>query len=346
MQRTRRTTVALVAAAALIIPAAPAGAATVSDPIIEGLITPLGLAVGSDGTIYVAQSFAGLLTAFDKKGNGRTIAQVSPEDGAITGVAADGRGTVSYTVTGAPPQGAYRVLPNGNRTFLGDTSSLEFNDNPDGEVLYGFTNVPAGCDVPAPIGGDVNPNAYAVAILPDGTRVVADAGGNTLVKVAPGRSVGTLLAVLPPVELPVDEALAAQLQVEPCAIGSTYTVHPVPTDVEVGPDGMLYVSSLPGEPGGAPVPGSGGVFRVNPNTGSVTPIATGFFGAVDLAIAPDGTIYVAELFGGQISKVVNGGPADDPVAVVDAPGALEWHKGRLYATVNVFGPGAVVTITP
>ena len=52
----KRTTFALLAAAALIIPAAPAGAATVSDPLVEGLGLPLGIAVGSDGTLYVAHA--------------------------------------------------------------------------------------------------------------------------------------------------------------------------------------------------------------------------------------------------------------------------------------------------
>ena len=44
----KRTTFALLASAALIIPAAPAGAATVSDPIVEELIAPLGLAVDGE----------------------------------------------------------------------------------------------------------------------------------------------------------------------------------------------------------------------------------------------------------------------------------------------------------
>ena len=45
---------------ALLVPmGAPAAAATVSDPIIEGLAGPLQLAVGSDGTVYVGQSFSG-----------------------------------------------------------------------------------------------------------------------------------------------------------------------------------------------------------------------------------------------------------------------------------------------
>ena len=256
---------------------------------------------------------------------------------------------MSYTVSGAPPQGVYRVLPNGNQKFLGNTSDVEFG-NPDGGVDYGFVEgLPAGCAVsPLTEPGDVNPNAYAVAILPDGSRVVADAGGNTLVRVGANGNT-SVSAVLPPVRLTVSTELADERGWPECTVGELYTVHPVPTDVEVGPDGMLYVSSLPGgtenplviESLGSP----GGVFRVNPVTGSVAPYASGFVSAVDLAVAPDGTVYVAEMFADRISRVVNG--AAVPVAFVPLPGAVEYAKGKLYATILALTEdGAVVTVTP
>jgi hypothetical protein len=341
----RTAAVSAAACTALVLPAAPASAeATVSDPLLDGLVSPLGLAVGDDGTIYVAQSFAGLITTLDKHGD---VSTVEP-GGFPTGVAAEGRGTFSFTLTGDPPQGAYRMLPNGRTKFLGDTSSIELDENPDGEVMYGFAEGgPEGCPLPPPEPGDVNPNAYALAILPDGSRVVADAGGNDLLRVAANGHV-SVLAVLPPVPVTVSDVAAAAFELPDCAVGATYLLHPVPTDVEVGPDGMLYVSSLPGgpeDPEGAAALGSpGGVFRVDPATGDVSRVASGFLGAVDLAVAPDGTIYVAELYANRISKVVGDGA--EPVVDLPMPGALEWADGMLYATAGIFDSGSVVTITP
>ena len=72
MGQVRRTSAVVGAAViALVLPmGGPAAAATVSEPIIEGLAGPLQLAVGSDGTVYVGQSFSGALTAIDKKKGG------------------------------------------------------------------------------------------------------------------------------------------------------------------------------------------------------------------------------------------------------------------------------------
>jgi streptogramin lyase len=352
MANHRRTALALVATAALVIPATPAGAATVSDPIVEGLTSPLGLAIGDDGTIYVAQSFAGTLTSIDRKGHRRDIAQVDPESQFIAGVAAAGRGTVTYAVSGEPPQEVFRVLPNGKKKRLGNTSDVELHGNPDGEVMYGFQGLDEECaalfplDDPATFPGDINPNAYAVAIMPDGSRVVADAGGNTLVRLAPNSRRATLLSLLPPVAITATSQIVESAGLPECVTGHDYWFHPVPTDVELGPDGMLYVSSLAGGPEDAGfqtlVGGTGGVFRVNPATGAATRIANGFLGAVDLAVAPNGDIYVAELYADRISKVVGGAP--QPVADIPMPGAVEWANGMLYATGGVFASGYVVTI--
>lgn len=350
----RMTFTAVATAMSLVLPlaatATAAPTATVSPPLAKGLVGPLGLAVGSNGTVYVAQTFAGTLTAIDKKGT-RTVAQ---EDGAgIGGVYARGAGTLVYTVTAGSEDGAEhvttaaslkRVLPNRRTRTLADVLAYETEYNPDKVNSYGFQDLADDCKVPPfdpgegeAYDGMVDANPYSVLTLPGGW-VIADAGGNDLLRVSPNGQVRTL-AVLPAQPVKFTDTMAAEFGLDKCVKGATYNAEPVPTDVEFGPDGMLYVSLLAG--GFAP----GAVYRVDPRTGAATLLARGFAGATGLAVAPDGTVYVAELFGDKISTIVAGKP--QLVAAVPFPAALEWANGKLYATIDVFGDdGEVVTITP
>jgi hypothetical protein len=342
----------VVAAMALVLPAAaPAMASTVSAPIVDGLAGPLQLAVGSDGTVYVSQSFAGKLTAIGKKG---TTDLVSTPGADIAGVAADGRGTVTFTTSGETENGFFaevkRVLPDGRVRSLADVGMYEATFNPDQVNDYGFQGLTPECaaQVPAEIGGDpyhgiLDSHPYSVSILPDGSRMVGDAGGNDVVRVAPNGTISTL-AVLPPSPSVITAEVAAGVGLPECTVGETYNFEPVPTDVELGPDGLLYVSSLPGGPEDASLGARGAVYSIDMSTGEVTKVAGGFLGATNLAIAPDGTIYVAEMFGGRISTVSGAGAM--PFVDVPFPAAVEWANGKLYATIDVFGNGSVVTITP
>jgi hypothetical protein len=137
--------------------------------------------------------------------------------------------------------------------------------------------------------------------------VVADASANALLKVDNRGHVRTL-AVLPPQPTEITAEMAEALGLPSCVAGVTYSFEPVPTDVEVGKDGFLYVTTLPGGPESPVLGARGKVWRVNPYTGAAKVIATGFLGATNLAIGKHGQIYVVELFAGQISVVRNGHP--------------------------------------
>ena len=63
-----------------------------------------------------------------------------------------------------------------------------------------------------------------------------------------------------------------------------------------------------------------------------------------MAVSRDGDVYVAEPFGGRISRLVDGGP--QTVAELPLPAEVEWAHGKLYATYDVFGDGKIVSITP
>lgn len=327
----------------------PAQAATVSDPIAEGLVTPLGLAVGSDGTFYVAEAFIGQITTIGKQGTRSSF----PVDGSTAGVDAKGKGTLVYTVTGFPETEEeppdtflYRTNPSGKAKLLASPSAYEEQVNPDAGNTYGFLDLDEACAAQLPpfllpYSGIVESNPYAVAIVPGGW-LVADAAGNSVIRVGANGRISTV-AVLPPIPQEVTQEIADEFGLPECVVGETYYGEPVPTDVEVGPDGHYYVSSLPGGP---EAPGSGSVWRINSSTGALTQVAAGFTGAVDIAVAADGTIYVAELFAGQISAIAPDG-STSVLVQVDEPVALEiGPDGTLYATLGLEGPGVLVSITP
>ena len=136
--------------------------------------------------------------------------------------------------------------------------------------------------------------------------MVADAGGNDLLWVTNRGKISTL-AVLPsqPVKITPENASAQGIP-KGCAVGRTYKYEAVPTDVEVGRDGYLYVTTLPGGPEDPSLGARGKVYRVNPHNGHIKLVASGFSGATNLALGKHGKIFVAELFGGQISVVKHG----------------------------------------
>ena len=156
--------------------------------------------------------------------------------------------------------------------------------------------------------------------------------------------------MLPPQRLTFTAESAAALGLPDCVIGKTYRFEPVPTDVEVGPDGLLYVSTLPGGPEDPSLGARGAVYKVNPSTGTVWKLADGLLGATNLAVGPDGTVYATELFSGRVSVVTK----DAVTPFVEIPNALSVEAdadGLWVGTLAPLGPqgpegpGTVVRVT-
>lgn len=361
----RRISIALIALAVLMVTAAPAVAKpknTTSDPLITGLAGPLGLAVGDDGTIYVSEAFAGKLTAIDKRGAVKVLIDAAGTE--VAGIDAKGKGTLVFTQTlfdgepgeEAPPLDALlvRIQPNGKTRTIASTEKYEIHKNPDQVNTYGLESPSEACVAqwPAEFGppsytGIVESHPYAVAIVPGG-YVVADAAANAIFSVKANGRISTL-AVLPPIAQKITEDVAAGVlesegfDISKC-VGTNYLGEPVPTDIEVGPDGYYYVSTLPGGP---ELPGAGAVWKINPKSAAISLVTDGLSGPVDIAVASDGTIWVAELFGYQISTITNGVPTHFMFA--DSPGAIEiGSDGSIYAAVGVFSGegGSVIRINP
>jgi hypothetical protein len=197
-------------------------------------------------------------------------------------------------------------------------------DNPSQCVIDAFT----AAGFPFDYQGQVDSHGYSVTSFGH-EWVVADASANALLKVDNRGHVRTL-AVLPPQPTEITAEMAEALGLPSCVAGVTYSFEPVPTDVEVGKDGFLYVTTLPGGPESPVLGARGKVWRVNPYTGAAKVIATGFLGATNLAIGKHGQIYVAELFAGQISVVRNGHP--QPYLALPGVVAVETSRsGALWA---------------
>jgi hypothetical protein len=320
----------------------------VSAPIVDGLAGPLQFEVGRDGKVLVAQSFSGTVSTIDRNG---TLKDLFNDPG-VDGVSAGAFGTVIYTHTDFENGVAELRIhtPWGEKT-IASTSGYENSKNPDAKQAYGLQGLSPECAAQLPPDQGILPytgtkdsHPYAVTPTLFGWYI-ADAAANDILFVSWFGQVRTV-AVLPaqaPVVVTAEAAASGDNPLPPCVVGSTFIAEPVPTDVEIGPGGNLYVSTLPGGPEDPSLGARGSVYKVSPWGGKVTQIATGFLGATNVAVSPWGQIYVSELFADRVSQVVNGGPS--PVASVPSPSGLEWSNGKLYVGSDTFGSGKIQTIS-
>lgn len=206
---------------------------------------------------------------------------------------------------------------------LADVWGFERDNNPDAEE------------------GNPEIDSNAVDVLADdGRLVIADAGGNTLLKT---RRNGELrvLHVFPNVPAEPDGMQA------------------VPTGVVEGPHGDYFMTQLTGFP--FPV-GGANVYRVDSRSGDAEVFASGFTNLMDLAFDRDGKLWVLEIDHDSLFGLV--GPSTDgaiysvdrqgnerqlelPAGTLTHPGGITVGRdGSLYVTNNsdVAGEGEVLRI--
>ena len=111
------------------------------------------------------------------------------------------------------------------------------------------------------------------------------------------------VAVLPPRPYKITAEAAASNGLPDCVVGTTYDFEAVPTDVAVGPDGWLYVTSLPGGPEDPTLGARGAIFKVDPDGDEVELVAEDIMTPTGLALADNGDLYVASLFGEGVLRV-------------------------------------------
>jgi hypothetical protein len=330
-------TLALGAVAGATSPAEAKAAPEVT-VLAKRLVSPLSVAVDTDGTRYFSQNFAGLLM--------RQTPGAAPEvvyeakQGAEVGAVSVAGGIVTFAVSeGDNAKGTvYRMDAEGKVTRLAKLHVAEKQLNPDGKVRYGFRKLDASCadkvtSVPVGYTGVVETHPYATATSGT-TTYVADAGANAVFAIDESGEVRAVGPV-PAARVVVTKATAKAFDLPRCVVGKPYYFESVPTDVEVGPDGKLYVSSLPGGPEDASLGANGAVFRIKPGNGRAKKVVRGLVSASGLAVAANGDIFVAELFRGRIAKVRAGSTKVRTFAEAVLPSAVEiGGDGAVYATVN------------
>jgi hypothetical protein len=342
--RTRPTALAaavavigLVAAGTSPAPAAPAARRAKPVTLATKLLSPLSIAIAPNGTIYLTENFASRLI---KKPPRKGALSIHPgsKGSDVGGVSVSGSSVIVTVTPGSGMAQVKKVTQAGRITTLANTGKYEKAQNPDASTTYGFRDIGMECAAQFPDGtqtnytGIVDSHPYATDTV-KGTTYIADAAGNAILALKKGTL--STVAVLPAIPVVFTSEMAAANGYPDCVAGLTYWLEPVPTDVEQGPDGLLYVSSLPGGPEDGSLGALGGVFVVDPGSGAVTLLVNGLMSAVNLAVAKNGDVYVAQMLANRISRIPAGTNTVQPFKTVFQPGAIEWTKKALFATVNV-----------
>ncbi|MFN2471485.1 MAG: ScyD/ScyE family protein [Gaiellaceae bacterium] len=289
---------------------AQASAANGWPVVARNLDNPRGLAFGPDGALYVAEAgrggpgpcdigaahqfrcfgTTGAITRVGTFGQRRVVRGL-PSQGLPDGTAAIGPHDVSFD------GGIYGYVPIG----LGADPVIRSRFGPEaalfGHLIRFRVALPVLSGSIADIGAyeaTVNPdgrvvdsNPYAVLARP-GHRYLVDAGGNSLLDVAPTDAVGrghtiSTIATFPPRFVPAPPFLGLPPE-------ARIPMDPVPDSVTQGPDGALYVGELTGFPF---PPGAARIYRVVPGS-APTVYADGFTNIIDLAFGDDGNLYVLQ----------------------------------------------------
>ena len=352
--------IAALACATLLASVAIAGPASAHDrsdrspigtgkPVIRtnDLLTPLSLEVDGEGVSYVSQNFAGELTQVDRNGKKTAIVRAQGKE---IGAVSQRHDSVYFAEGGQEPTSAYLMVKEGTAApkRLADLYAYEKKNNPDRINTYGFVGLSKSCAAQIPTSspamnrykGIVDSHPYASLALRDGVYV-ADAGGNDILRVDSDGHISTVAVLPPTAPVVISKAIVTDLGLPQCVAGHKYIFEPVPTDVELGPDGWLYVTLLPGGPENDSLGARGSVVKVNPDSGKVVKVAGGFVGATGLAVSEAGNIYVAEMFGGkdgkgQVSIVRDDSKKGTKLVSLGSPAAIELRDGRLYVTTDSF----------
>ncbi len=322
-----------------------------SDTIVEiyasGLVNPKGMAFAEDGTLYVAESgspgdvMVPLPVNFGGEGPIGMTARVSkippggerqdaitalPNIGLYGGVEMLGAGAVTNLDGQLYEVAAGHMTVSPALSRINDADELEFVAD------IGAYNK---ANPPPPSNGDAVPlgNPYDL-VASEGNLYVTDGNFNRILKVTPAGDI---------------------------SIFAAWENSPVTVGAATGPDGSIYVAQF------SPAPyteGSARIDRVELDGTITEGVVTNLTTPIDLAFAPDGTMYVLRFaaefspekkryiaFGGEVQRVLPDGSIEPVVTNLVFPTAMTFGPdGALYVAnfgnESNEGQGHILRVVP
>lgn len=314
-----------------------------------GLVGVLSVAYGG-GNAYFTDNFAGPLYV-TQPGKKKPRVLYAPKAPFTAEGVAYRHGEIVFGMDknqGMPSAKSFlmRLTAPGKAEKVADLLAFEKAKNPDGKVRYGARGLGQACrdqvaGHPAaayvlPYQGIVESHPYAIAATKK-AYYVADAAANDILKVTKAGKV-SVVAVLPPFTRTITEddvvgdPSTTDDDLPHCLVGHKYVSEPVPTGVQVGPGGKLYITTLPGGLGlGGPF---GSLYSINPKTKKMKVVASGLVSPTGVAVRPNGDVYVSQLFPGTIGRIKAGSTTLKPYAHAPGAAALTWSSNGLVAALS------------
>lgn len=239
-----------------------------------------------------------------KNGKVKTMAEVDATSD-INGIAAIGAGNAFVTTMGTDlaVEGELYRVSNGNARMVADLAAFERENDPDAFAGVQWKN--QLCEAIDGFSAGPQNNPFKVVALSGSTALVADAAGNTVLSATTTGDIDWKAILTPPVDTNGDFMVRWETQNDDEEVIPCY-VQPVPTSIAVGPDGYIYVGELTGtlsaEDGIFPI-GLSRVWKIPADANNVTCsedsgpcelLIDGLTSVIDLAIGPDGLLYVVE----------------------------------------------------